>query len=200
MSEFWIGVIVAIVTGALVNEMCDFSPWLARKMIPWAASTWALGDGEVAAVYAEEWSAVVDDCPGKLSKVFVALRFVAGAVIRAELRRSRSVLGRLGRILRLRPMSALVRYVSGRRVSPAEVNSYAKAVPQLVSEEVAVRRAGAVSLMRLSQAPSCVSIIELTLRSYLVEAEGEVDDAEQARLLRIALTRFLRERYRVGDE
>jgi hypothetical protein len=82
-------VVVTIVTGVIVNEICDFSPVAGSEDDPWAASTWALGDERVARVYEEEWAAVINDCPGKLYKLFRALQFAAGAFRKAQAYRIR---------------------------------------------------------------------------------------------------------------
>ncbi|MEV4281475.1 hypothetical protein [Actinoplanes xinjiangensis] len=79
MTMFLLGVIVSIITGLLVNELCDVSPWMARKIVRWSARMWAHGDPDLVSEYEEAWTAVVDDTPGKLTKLFSALRFAAGA-------------------------------------------------------------------------------------------------------------------------
>jgi hypothetical protein len=96
VTTFIIGVIVPLVISAAANELSDVSPWLARKIIRQAARTWALGDLGLAQAYEEEWSAVVDDCPGKLYKLGLALRFAVFATARAEYRRVRRFIRQLG--------------------------------------------------------------------------------------------------------
>lgn len=91
MSAFWVGVLVSVVTGALVNEFCDVAPWLARHVIRCAALLWARTDSSLASGYLVEWAAVVEDCPGKLTKLVLALRFLLGAVARRSLRAGRSL-------------------------------------------------------------------------------------------------------------
>jgi len=75
----WLEVLLAVILGLLVNEVCDVSPWAAKRAVRWAARRWSQ-DPVVAADYAEEWQAVVNDCPGKLFKLFMALGFVVGAI------------------------------------------------------------------------------------------------------------------------
>ncbi|MFF5082539.1 hypothetical protein ACFY36_36305 [Actinoplanes sp. NPDC000266] len=82
MTAFWFGVLVSIATGALVNEFCDVSPWLADKIARRAARLWSAGDSALEV----EWAAVIQDCPGKLTKLFIALRFGAGAASKAQRR------------------------------------------------------------------------------------------------------------------
>ncbi|GIM90642.1 hypothetical protein [Paractinoplanes toevensis] len=92
---FWIGVLVSIVTGALVNEFGQVAPRLARRLVRSSARIWAGPDDELAYVYAEEWAAVIEAAPGQLTKLFHALRFFLGAAGRLVARSvgsSRSVL------------------------------------------------------------------------------------------------------------
>lgn len=84
MTGFWIGVAASIITGALVNEFCDVSPWLARKLVRRAARRWGTAGSDLAHGYEAEWAAVIEDCPGKITKLTLAMRFFAGAVWRAE--------------------------------------------------------------------------------------------------------------------
>jgi hypothetical protein len=99
VTGFVIGVLVSIVTGAIVNEFCDVSPWLARKTVRRAAALWNTGNRQLAAGYETEWLAVIDDCPGKLTKLFVASRFLAGAFATAERRRLESAAQTMRRAL-----------------------------------------------------------------------------------------------------
>jgi hypothetical protein len=78
MTLFVLGVIASVLTGVLVNEFCDIAPWLAGMVVRRAARTWAKGHA-AAGIYEEEWAAVVDDCPGKVTKLALALRFAIGA-------------------------------------------------------------------------------------------------------------------------
>ncbi|MEU8333405.1 hypothetical protein [Micromonospora sp. NPDC048839] len=75
-------IILGIVLGLVVNEATDISPWAARKLAQWSAYRWT-SDPEMAAGYAEEWGALIDDRPGKLLKLLTALRFALGAAGRA---------------------------------------------------------------------------------------------------------------------
>jgi hypothetical protein len=83
MTGFWIGIMISIITGALVNEFCDVSPWIARKVIRRAASLWAGADLDLASAYKAEWAAVVEDCPGKITKLIHATSFYSVGVAQA---------------------------------------------------------------------------------------------------------------------
>jgi len=69
----------AVLLGLLVNEFTELCPWMARGLVRWAARLWT-SDSQLALCYAEEWVAVIEACPGKLLKLFTALRFALGAV------------------------------------------------------------------------------------------------------------------------
>ncbi|MET7881288.1 hypothetical protein ABZS52_30680 [Micromonospora profundi] len=56
--------------------------WVARRLIHWAAYHWT-ADPDVAAGYAEEWTAIVDERPGKLLKLLTAVQFTLGAAGKA---------------------------------------------------------------------------------------------------------------------
>ncbi|MFI7547225.1 hypothetical protein [Actinoplanes sp. NPDC049599] len=93
MTGVWLAVALSVVTGLLVNEICDISPWLALRMVRRAARLWSVGDPMVAEAYGEEWAAIIADCPGKLSKMVRAAGFLGGATLKA----SRYRIGRLRR-------------------------------------------------------------------------------------------------------
>jgi hypothetical protein len=97
VTVFWIGVIASVITGALVNELGEISPSLARKVVVRAARLWAEGNAEMAAIYEEEWTRIVDDAPGKLTKLGHSLRFYFGAVSKSLWRRAR-VVSRIGNL------------------------------------------------------------------------------------------------------
>lgn len=73
----WLQVVLPVALGFAVNESCDISPWLARKMVRRAA---AIRRPDRAEGLAEEWSAVIEDRPGKLFKLFTALGFLLTAL------------------------------------------------------------------------------------------------------------------------
>lgn len=74
-------VILGAVLGAAVNEASDVSPWLARRVVPAAARLWASSASE-RAVRSEEWLALIEDCPGKLSKIGLAGSFLCAGAVR----------------------------------------------------------------------------------------------------------------------
>lgn len=75
-------IVASFAFGLLVNEMTDVSPWAARKLVRWAAYRWTT-DPDTAAGYAEEWTAIIDERPGKLLKLLTAVQFSIGAAGRA---------------------------------------------------------------------------------------------------------------------
>jgi hypothetical protein len=78
----WPEIFVSLGFGLALTELTDMSPWLARRLVRWAARTWST-EPEVAAGYAEEWTAIITERPGKLLKLLTALGFVCGAIGRA---------------------------------------------------------------------------------------------------------------------
>ncbi|MEV6002171.1 hypothetical protein AB0M25_23580 [Streptomyces griseomycini] len=82
ISLGWLGI------GLLLNEAVDISPWLARRILRWAAHR--LPDIDEARAYEEEWTALLDERPGKLLKLVYALTFILPA-----LQMRRASLGRL---------------------------------------------------------------------------------------------------------
>jgi mycothiol system anti-sigma-R factor len=73
-------ILLGIVSGLLTNEFCEFSPWCARKLVRWSAFR-RYTDPDRAAIRAEELTALIDDRPGNLFKLFTAACFAANAVI-----------------------------------------------------------------------------------------------------------------------
>ena len=73
-------ILLGIVPGLLANEFCEFSPWCARKLVRWSAFRRYTDPGR-AAMRAEELTALIDDRPGNLFKLFTAACFAADAVI-----------------------------------------------------------------------------------------------------------------------
>ncbi|CCH29968.1 hypothetical protein ABZ816_32130 [Actinosynnema sp. NPDC047251] len=69
----WLSVLLGVVTGLAVNEFCDVSPWLARRVVRWAAEVRYPGR-------AEEFEAMIADRPGKLFKLCTALGFACAAL------------------------------------------------------------------------------------------------------------------------
>jgi hypothetical protein len=88
------GILLAIVGGLIANELCEFSPWCARKLVRWSAFRRYTDPGR-AEMRAEELTAVIDDRPGNLFKLITAVSFAVGAVGKYRYRRS-VLLRRLG--------------------------------------------------------------------------------------------------------
>ena len=79
------GILIGIVAGLLANELCEFSPWCARKLVRWSAFR-RYTDPDRAEMRAEELTAVINDRPGNLFKLITAVGFAAGAVIASDRR------------------------------------------------------------------------------------------------------------------
>lgn len=108
-------IVLGVIFGLLVNEATDISPWLARKLVRWAAYRWA-PDQETAARYAEEWTAIIEQRPGKLFKLLSALSFAGEGVLRVTLRSASGVWS---------PVSKAISYFLN---SPAMLHGFASAM------------------------------------------------------------------------
>ncbi|CBG73116.1 putative membrane protein [Streptomyces scabiei 87.22] len=71
-------IVTALVLGLVINEFCDVSPWLARKVI-WLAAR-CVPDAEARQRLEEEWAAGIQDRPGKILKLLSALTLLASAM------------------------------------------------------------------------------------------------------------------------
>jgi AcrR family transcriptional regulator len=71
-------ILAGIVLGLLINECCDISPWLARKLVRWSAYR-RYADQCRAVTRAEELVALIEIRPGKLLKLITAFGFVVAA-------------------------------------------------------------------------------------------------------------------------
>ena len=74
------GILLGIVAGLLANELCEFAPWCARKLVRWSAFRRYTDRGR-AEMRAEELTALIDDRPGNLFKLITAVSFAVAAVI-----------------------------------------------------------------------------------------------------------------------
>jgi hypothetical protein len=72
--------LIAIISGLAVNECCDLSPALARVIVRWSARRHYRNPAR-AAERAEELAAYINDRPGKLFKLIVAVHFAAAALV-----------------------------------------------------------------------------------------------------------------------
>jgi hypothetical protein len=87
VNQVWLVFVIPVLLSLAVNEVCDVAPWLAQKLVRRAARLWAFDDAAQALELGEEWAAIVNDAPGKLTKLGHALRFAGGAVWRFQSQR-----------------------------------------------------------------------------------------------------------------
>jgi hypothetical protein len=73
------GIFISIITGLVVNEFCEISPWAALKLVKWSARR-RYADPARADARAEELAALIEDRPGKLFKLVTACGFAVAAV------------------------------------------------------------------------------------------------------------------------
>lgn len=71
-------VLVSIVLGLVINEMCDVSPWCARRLVQLSVRL-RYTDRERRRIRADELVALVDERPGKLMKLATSLGFLCAA-------------------------------------------------------------------------------------------------------------------------
>lgn len=74
----WLNVVSGVVLGLMVNEGTDMSPWLAHKIVRWAA---VIRRPERIEDFTEARAATVNDRPGKLFKLFTAFGFLFAALV-----------------------------------------------------------------------------------------------------------------------
>ena len=74
------GIVLGIVAGLIANELCEFSPWCARKLVRWSAFRRYTDPGR-AKMRAEELTRLIDDRPGNLFKLVTAVCFAVEAVV-----------------------------------------------------------------------------------------------------------------------
>jgi hypothetical protein len=81
--------LTAILLPLILNEVGDWSPWLAVRLVRWTAAR--LGNPLDAERYAEEWEANLEEMPGKLTRLGVAISITLYAPrLRRSLRRRRA--------------------------------------------------------------------------------------------------------------
>jgi RNA polymerase sigma factor (sigma-70 family) len=73
-------ILFAILTGLAINECCEVSPWVARKLVRWSAHR-RYKDPIRGEARAEELAALIDDRPGKLFKLVTAAGFAIWAIV-----------------------------------------------------------------------------------------------------------------------
>jgi hypothetical protein len=71
---------VTVIATLIANELSDFSPWMATRLVRWSASQAFPEDPERAKARAEDLEAYVDAIPGKLSKLGSGLGFGAAGI------------------------------------------------------------------------------------------------------------------------
>jgi hypothetical protein len=86
-------ILLGVLIGLLINECCEVSPWVARRLVRWAARR-RYANPTRAEVRAEEHVTLIDDLPGKLFKLVTAVSFVAVALAASGLRAARGALNR----------------------------------------------------------------------------------------------------------
>ncbi|MFL1381712.1 NB-ARC domain-containing protein [Nocardiopsis protaetiae] len=79
----------AVALPLLLNEFGEWAPWLAVRIVRWTARR--LGHRDDIDRYAEEWEANLNEVPGKLTKLAVAIGMMAYAPrLRGSLKRKRA--------------------------------------------------------------------------------------------------------------
>jgi hypothetical protein len=178
VSKFWASVLLAVVLGLVANELCDLAPWLARRLVPKAAKLWAGHDSDRATVLEEEWAAVVEDCPGKLTKLALALRFMAWATCRSE----HSRLWRLYRLVRVRFRRAAAMI----NTFKYEAVGFAGVVFGMGSVVVALRGAPATVWVVLGGMASAVFAVYSSVRAHRLATEYRLAVMRHKRLAILA--------------
>jgi hypothetical protein len=84
-------IMIGVATGLLVNECCEISPWLARRIVRWATRLRYRDEPERLALRLDELDSLTRQPVGKLIQLIVALPFATSAVtyrLRARARRA----------------------------------------------------------------------------------------------------------------
>jgi DNA-binding transcriptional MerR regulator len=84
----------AIISGLLVNECCDVSPWVAIRLMRWATRLRYGPAARRTTVRSEELAALIQDRPGNLFKLLTAIGFIVHALLAAALRKAPRVIKR----------------------------------------------------------------------------------------------------------
>ncbi len=182
-------ILIGIGCAYLGNELCDFSPWCARKLVRWSAFRRYANPGR-AEMRAEELAAVIDARPGNLLKLITAAGFAAAAVVLSALR----TVARESEVVtaRHRP-EAMGRWGELQLRRVAELAGMSARCD--FDEEVAVSSADGTQrpdmVVRLAGGKNIVVDSKVPLAAYLEAAESG-DDAVRADRL-VAHARHLRE-------
>lgn len=102
-------IVVTVIATLIVNEFTGFCPWLATRLVRRSAFR-RYSDPARAAVRAEELAALINDCPGSLLKLIIALCFAVAAIV------SRSTTPR-PQFARLVAATVFLHFVGGIRVA-----------------------------------------------------------------------------------
>lgn len=78
MTEYLMSALVLIIMTSALNELTDWAPKLAERLLCWGARR--IGIPEQTARYEEEWLANLNEVPAKLSKLAMACGVVARGV------------------------------------------------------------------------------------------------------------------------
>lgn len=89
-------ILLGIILGLAVNESCDLSPWLAKKVVRWSARM-QYGKSERAKIRAAELVSLIEERPGKLFKLATALGFAIAALMPLIRRRANDLAYEAGR-------------------------------------------------------------------------------------------------------
>lgn len=155
-------------------------PQTSEAMARWAARIWAAGDEDIAAVYGEEWTSVVQ-CAAPWRRLIVALLFAVGASAHA---------GRL-RLARRRH--------AGPRIDvPVDTMTFKVALP--TRRTLVVRALGLLgtALVRVGQATRAQSVQRAGSRALLaglvLGAGPGIEDRLRALLFVVAIAAFAQHR------
>jgi hypothetical protein len=94
-------ILIAAAAALIVSEATDISPWLAVRLVRWAAKHICPADAERADRRREDWEALIDrEIPTKTSKLLFGLGFGYAGLYRIMMRRGPLVLAPNGRGIR----------------------------------------------------------------------------------------------------
>ena len=73
-------IVLAVMVTLIVNEVTGVSPWLAVRLIRWAAEHIYATNADRAAQRKEEWEALLDSIPTDIAKLFFGLGFACAGL------------------------------------------------------------------------------------------------------------------------
>jgi hypothetical protein len=174
----------AIISGLLVNEATDISPWLAIRLVRWAARLRYLHAPERAATRGEELAALINDRPGKLFKLFTALGFGLHALVIAGLQASprveRLMVNAAGFASQQRDIRRVVFWTMARIVAVAGIAAIASLPIRVVT--MAIRdsgvSAGVAAMIVVLAVASTTAVAWAGIRTVAVAGRTGVDVVE----------------------